>query len=204
MSELIDYVYKGKNLPLKPIILTFDDGYFNNYYYAYPLLKKYNQKAVISIIGKETDFYSLIKEDNAYYSHITWAQLNEMLISGLVEVQNHTYDLHSMEQGRKGCTELDKENYDDYKHFLENDLGMLQRTIKDHTGFVPNTITYPFGQYSEFSEKVIKAMGFKASLTCAERINTIEKNPDCLYKLGRFLRPPNVSSEDFFNSILQE
>ena len=46
MQDLINYVYKGTSLPEKPIILTFDDGYYNNYLYILPLLKKYEMKAV--------------------------------------------------------------------------------------------------------------------------------------------------------------
>ena len=55
IQDLIDYFDKGTPLPEKPIMLTFDDGYYNNYLYAYPLLKKYNSKAVISINGFYTE-----------------------------------------------------------------------------------------------------------------------------------------------------
>lgn len=202
MSELIDYVHGYGHLPKKPIILTFDDGYYNNYFYVYPLLREYKQKGVISIIGNQTDLFSLLKEENLYYSHVTWSQLNEMLLSGYVEVQNHTYDLHSMDAGRQGCTELKTESFEEYQEFLMADLNKLQDKIKDYTGFTPNTFTYPFGQFSQYSEQVIKSMGFKASLTCAEKMNHIQKNPDCLYKLGRFLRPPDISSKDFFERVL--
>ena len=42
----LDNAYKGKaELPEKPLIITFDDGYYSNYEYIFPILKKYNVKA---------------------------------------------------------------------------------------------------------------------------------------------------------------
>lgn len=51
MSDLIDYVNNGGDLPEKPILLTFDDGYDNNYSQVLPLLEEYRMKAVVCIIG---------------------------------------------------------------------------------------------------------------------------------------------------------
>ena len=58
VKDLINYVYSDYELPEKCIMLTFDDGYYNNYTYAYPLLKKYNCKAVISPIASFTEAYT--------------------------------------------------------------------------------------------------------------------------------------------------
>ena len=101
MEDLINYT-KGGELPEKPILLTFDDGYYNNYLYAFPLAKQYRVKFVISPIGRYADLYSGRDENNAYYSHATWEQLREMTGSGLVEVQNHSYDLHEQKGGALG------------------------------------------------------------------------------------------------------
>jgi len=53
-------------------MITFDDGYYNNYLYAYPLLKEYGMKAVISPICIETDKYSELNENHETYSLLTW------------------------------------------------------------------------------------------------------------------------------------
>ncbi|QHI71090.1 polysaccharide deacetylase family protein [Aminipila terrae] len=203
MTELIDYVYNGAPLPEKPILLTFDDGFYNNYLYAYPLLKKYNQKAVISILGSQTDRYSLIKINNSYYSYLTWGQINEMIMSGHIEIQNHTYDMHDSKSGRTGCGEKSGEGMEKYRENFTADVGLLQQRITDYTGTTPNTMVYPFGYYTKNSEVLIKEMGFKASLTCSAKINKISRDPECLYKLGRYLRPPDKSSDSFFKKILE-
>ena len=94
MTQLIDYVYDQKELPQNPIILSFDDGYLTTYEYVVPLLKKYNMKIVLSLIGVDTDNFSKTFDNNLDYAHMTWNQLNEMACSGLVEIQNHTYNLY--------------------------------------------------------------------------------------------------------------
>ena len=72
MKEVIDYVNGTGSLPKKPIVLSFDDGYYNNYYYAFPLLKKYKMKAVISVVGKLSDDFSQTPDENPNYAHLTW------------------------------------------------------------------------------------------------------------------------------------
>ena len=55
-QDLHDYYYKNKELPENSVLLTFDDGYLNNYLYAWPVLKKYEVPALIflttGLIGK--------------------------------------------------------------------------------------------------------------------------------------------------------
>lgn len=194
-SELIDYVENGTPLPEKPIMLTFDDGYFNNYCYAYPLLKEYNQKAVISIIGKYTDLYSETTEENPNYSHITWKQAREMCDSGLVEIQNHSYNSHTTDQGRNGTKKKKSESLEAYSEYIFSDIGKLQEEINANLGYTPVAFAYPFGSVSEASYNILKEMGFKATLSCEERVNVIKDSED-LYMMGRYLRTNKRSAKN--------
>lgn len=195
-AELIDFVENGTPLPDKPVLLTFDDGYYNNYCYAYPLLKKYNAKAIISIIGKHTDMYSKISEDNPAYSHITWDQAREMIESGLVEIQNHSYDSHTTDKGRDGTKKKNGESAAAYSEYIHDDIGRLQSEIKENLGYTPIVFTYPFGSISEASYDILEEMGFRVTLSCAEKTNVIKKRDlKCLYRLGRFLRTNKISAE---------
>lgn len=67
IADLISYVYNDTPLPEKPIVLTFDDGHYNNYGYLFPLLEKYDMKAVISIVGSYTDKFT---ETDEHYKSI--------------------------------------------------------------------------------------------------------------------------------------
>ena len=188
MTELINYVYGNGKLPENPIVLSFDDGYLSTYKYAFPLLKKYNMKMVFSIIGKNTDDFTRIPDDNLDYSHVTWAQLKEMTDSGYVEVQNHTYNLHKMSNGRIGCMQCHAESAEKYEQLLTDDITKLQNKIFESTGKSPNTFTYPYGKFNNNSELIMKKLGFKATLSCQYGINAIKKDPERLFGLKRICR----------------
>ena len=196
-SELTDFVENNVPLPENPIMLTFDDGYYNNYCYAYPLLKEYNAKAVISIIGKYTDLYSETPEENPNYSHITWEQAREMCDSGLVEIQNHSYNSHTTDQGRNGTKKKSGESIAAYTEYIYSDIGKLQEEINRNLGYTPTVFAYPFGSVSKASYDILKGMGFKATLSCAEKVNEIHMgDSEDLYMLGRFLRTNKRSAEN--------
>lgn len=204
-NELIDFVENGTPLPEKPIMITFDDGYYNNYCYAYPLLKEYNQKAVISIIGKYTDFYSESSEENPKYTHITWEQAREMCDSGLVEIQNHSYDSHTIDQGRNGTKKKAGETQTAYAEYIYSDIGKLQQEINENLGYTPLVFTYPFGSISDASYEILKDMGFKATLSCEEKVNFINSgNSEGLYRLGRFLRNPEKSVQKILTKAMKQ
>ena len=201
ISDLISYVYADKPLPPKPIILTFDDGHYNNYGYLYPLLEKYDMKAVISIVGSYTDKFSETDEANLNYSYIRWKDINELISSGRIEFQNHTYNLHDNTHGRIGAKKKNGESDDEYKKILEEDINKLQNEFKENTGYVPTCFTYPFGGISNSSLDIIKELGFKASLSCEEGINKITKNPNSLYLLKRYNRPSYGSTYNIFKKF---
>ena len=111
VSDLLAYVQDGADLPEKPVMITFDDGYYNNYIYAYPLLKQRGMKAVVSIIGSQTALFTDNGEENAYWSHLRLDRLREM--QDVFEVQNHSWNLH--EYGvRRGCLRRRDESEETY------------------------------------------------------------------------------------------
>lgn len=200
VQDLLNYVDQGKPLPKKPVMLTFDDGYYNNYSYVYPLAKKYGEKVVISPVGRYTDLFTDGDADHPSYSYLTWNEISEMIDSGFVEIQNHSYNLHAS-TGRLGASKRAGESAAAYTALLERDLQKMQDEVKEHTGYEPTAFVYPFGAISKESIPVVKKIGFRASMVCQSRINVITRDPECLYGLGRFLRPSGIASSEYFRRI---
>lgn len=204
MNDLVDYVYNDKKLPNKPIIITFDDGYYNNYLYAFPLLKKYKCKMVLSPIGICVDQYSENGDKNPNYAHVSWDDINEMIKSGYVEIQNHTYNMHKNSCGRNGCKKKRGETPAVYRGVLIEDVMKAQDEIIENTGTTPTTFTYPFGAVSNASVQILKEMGFRATLGCENKMNKIYKNnKDCLYGLRRYIRPGGISTKEYFENKIK-
>lgn len=201
MTELIDYVHNSGPLPEKPIIVTFDDGFYNNYGYVVPILEEYGMKAVISVVGEYTDKYTEENVENLNYGYLRWQDVKTLIDSNVFEVQNHSYSFHSTNGSRKGSKKKDSESDAAYKKVFVEDTKKMQAAFLEHTGYTPNTYTYPFGAISLQSNDYVKEMGFSASLSCNEGINTITKDPECLYLLKRYNRPGDMASEAFFQKI---
>ncbi len=79
LEEFTDYMDGKGELPDKPVLITFDDGYADNYEYAYPILKKYKMTGTIFLI---TDFVGRP-------GYLTWEQVKEMSDNGM-EFGSHT------------------------------------------------------------------------------------------------------------------
>ena len=116
----------------KPVMLTFDDGYRDNYTELFPLLKKYNAKATIFLIAEFTNREKYLTEE----------QIREMKQSGLVSFQGHTSS-HS---------DLDKCNAEQ----LQYELVASKRALAKLTGKEPFVVAYPSGKYSEASLAVTR------------------------------------------------
>lgn len=199
-EDVINYV-NGGMLPEKPVIITADDGFYNNYCYLLPLLEKYDMKAVISVVGYYSEVLAADDPNIPDYSYLTWDDITELLLSEHIEIANHTYNMHS-DGDRKGCSRIYGESYDDYANALFEDIGLCQTLLSLNCGIAPPAFTYPYGVISEESIPVLRSMGFSAAYSCYERPNYITRNPDCLFTLDRYNRSGYVTTDDFMKKLL--
>ncbi|MCD8026836.1 MAG: polysaccharide deacetylase family protein, partial [Clostridiales bacterium] len=165
VNDLVEYVYSDKPLPEKCVMLTFDDGYYNNYYYAFPLLKQYGCREVISPIVSMTEKFTETADVSPTYGHISAADIIEMVESGYVEIQNHSYDMHSLKP-RLGVSQKSGESDESYKAAIAEDITAAQTYLKENVGITPNCFVYPFGEESDATLDIIRELGFVCTLTC--------------------------------------
>lgn len=120
-KEFHNYLKTGAALPEKPVLITFDDGYKNNYEYAYKILKEKKVKGNIFIIcntiGKQNIWHEPSTE--AWIPMCSWEELEEMENSGVFEIGSHTMDHFSLE---KLTPEKVKYQLTESKKFLEEKL----------------------------------------------------------------------------------
>jgi len=204
LREVSDWVSRKGNLPEKPMVITFDDGHYNNLYYALPILRKHDAKAVINIV---TSFSRHSTEtpgeaNNPNYSSLTWDNIRELHNSGLIEIGNHTHAMHKFKP-RYGIAQVSSESVDEYKNAIRTDLEKANTYLTQSAG-VPRPITfaYPFGKYTNEGREVLQELGFEAILTCNEGISVIRRgDPTSLHTLKRYNRSGNVSHESFIKKV---
>lgn len=205
VKDLVDYVDGKKQLPEKVIMITFDDGFESTYQLAWPLFTERKMKAVVSPVGSVVQLYTLNGDRNVNYAYMSWDELAEIDKSDEFEVQNHTYDMHYNESGkRRGLSKMNGESEAQYKAALREDLEKMQLSLKKNSSVTATAAVYPYGLYSKPTLEVVKELGFRCSMVCEERINRIQPgNAQSLYNLGRFNRPSGKTTESFFSRLLE-
>ena len=141
-DELADALEKGTALPEKPVLITFDDGYLDNYTVAYPILKERGMHGIIFLIS---DYVG------RYPNYLTWPQIKEMQENN-IEFGSHTLS-HAV------LTELQSEEE------IENQLKNSKLAIEWHLGRPVNFLAYPCGYITDSIQSMVKNNGYRAAFT---------------------------------------
>ncbi len=147
ISENFNSTFPTKDLPSKAICLVFDDGYYDFYKLIFPLLQKYNIKALLAVIPKyilddcdSSDDKRLNYEHNDLFKHYedgtfcTYKELKEMIDTGLVQVVSHSYS---------------HRNLVEYNVNSEEELLLSKQIIEEKLNITVESFVYPFGKYNQ-------------------------------------------------------
>ena len=194
LQQLYDYVRFGTELPEKPIVLTFDDGYFSNYEYAFPILQEHDMQATIFAIGISVGKDTYKDTDHAMTPHFGADEAREMVDSGLISVQSHTFDMHQwppFEDGnaqvRETLLPFDGEADADYEAAVEADFAESRELLESITGQPVNALAFPEGAYVTLTQDALRSAGAELTFTTVRAVNTVVKGlPQSLCAMPRF------------------
>lgn len=206
LSQLVDYVEKGRDLPDKPVLITFDDGYMSNYESAFPILKKYKMPATINVIGVSAGAETYKETGIAITPHFSYDEAAEMVASGLIDIQSHSYDMHNNaeldENYRQGVCQKEGESEDDYISAFREDFEKSRSEIEKFTGCGVIAYAYPNGLYTTLSEVLLSEMGVKVTFTIEEGMNTVIKGlPQSLRAMKRYRVGEEISGDELVGML---
>ncbi|WP_315119172.1 polysaccharide deacetylase family protein [uncultured Clostridium sp.] len=160
MDELYSFFTENKPIPKKSLVITFDDGYLDNYKYAYPILKEFDLKATIFVIASNID-----KDNRSMNSQ----QLKELQANG-IDIQSHTLN-HE---------ELNKLSYEKQLQTLKESKEIIEKALDKKV----NYIAYPYGRYNEDTIRAVKDAGYTMGFATGGRVSRKNNGIYTLRRIG--------------------
>ena len=159
LDELVCGIKNDKKFKHKTVVITIDDGYKDNYTYAYPILKKYGLPATIFImadfIGKDKDF-------------MTWDEVK------IMSQNNISFGGHT-KSGVYVPSIKDKK-------LLHDETAGCKKLIEKRIGRPADYFCYPTGGFTPQAKAILKESGYKGA--CTTNRGFVELNKD-VYELKR-------------------
>ncbi len=156
LKDLKEYRDAGRPLPPKPLFISFDDGYLNNYTQAYPILREEGAKATFFVVSGNME----------HKNRMTFAQMREMAAHGM-EFGSHTL------QHEKLTGMSDKE--------LEQEIVTSKELLEAKLRLPVYGIAYPCGYASPAAMRLVQQhyrLGFYA--------NVDDKRSESYYTFNRY------------------
>jgi len=174
IDELITYINDGLTLTQKAVVVTFDDGWLDNYMYAFPAIKKYKINATAFLITNRVEnaslqnselqtlnsrltipthkeSKSLIEKGESHKVVLNWEIIKEMSNSGMIEFYSHT-------KSHAKCNSLSEKE-------LMEELKESREIIEKKLGSPCPYLCWPYGKYNDLAVSVAKKVGYTAIFT---------------------------------------
>lgn len=162
-----------KEFPKKPFIITFDDGYRDNYVNMLPLTQRYGFKGVLFLLGdfSVTDNFWDAGEDKEAGRIMTYEQKKAFVEYGW-EIGAHTLT-------HADLTKLDTEK-------VKNEIMTSKTLLEEKLGTEIVSFAYPYGYYNKEVEGVVKEAGIAFGIATDNGGMTIEENRFAIFRVNMF------------------
>jgi peptidoglycan/xylan/chitin deacetylase (PgdA/CDA1 family) len=180
LADLQSFLAASTPIPPRSVVITVDDGFRSGYDIAYPILKSHGFKATFFVY---TDFVGAGRA-------LSWAQLNELRASGLVDIQSHskTHTSFSLRPGESPAygSRLAAE--------IDQPQALLQRQLNERV----RVFAYPYGDASRLAAKMLRDRGYVLAFTVTRGGNASFSDP---FMLKRDMVYSNATMRDFQNYL---
>ncbi|MAL00992.1 polysaccharide deacetylase family protein [Neopusillimonas maritima] len=196
-QQYVDYL-NGHPLAAKSVMITFDDGYLDNWVWAYPILQKWGFNAVIFLVTSwvhdgpvrpcqgraghlpdTPDHHECERRINAGQGDdvvLRWSEIHEMVESGTFEFHSHT-DTHTR-------WDLGDDKANKNLHMME-ELTRSRQTLAARLGYATEHLCWPQGYFDEDYVQLAKQAGYRyLYTTLAFGQNKPSSNPECIHRFA--------------------
>ncbi|MBL4936255.1 polysaccharide deacetylase family protein [Clostridium sp. YIM B02515] len=170
LDELYSHMVNGTSVPEKPIVITLDDGYSDNYTNAYPVLREFGFKATVFVITNTVEGGG---------SYLNAEQIKEMDKNG-IDMESHTVS----------HPRLNELSYDKQMSEMKESKEYLEKLLNKDI----NYIAYPYGNFNENTLKAVEEIGYKMAVSTK---SGLAAKSDGIYKLHRIYISNNYDMEKF-------
>lgn len=149
-SSLSSMLAAKQTFSPKTIVITFDDGYADNYYQAFPILKKYRLPVAIFLITDRIGGTNTTRRGNTF-PMLNWEQIKAMEASGLVKFYPHSHTHPKLPSIQP--------------ELIEKEILTSQQILQEQLGGERNIFAYPYGQSSPEAVQILQKNNFRSAFT---------------------------------------
>ncbi len=175
LATVADRIKNNKPIPARTVAITFDDGYKDNYTYAFPILKEYNFPATIFVITSEMS-------NPAQKERLAWEDITVMQASGLITFGSHTITHPDLS---KVLSPAD----------LKKEVAGSKKILEEKLGRKVESFAYPIGKFDAKSRQAVIDAGY--SLAVASNPGKAFSNKD-VFALKRLRISKNCANMFIF------
>lgn len=194
-DDLLAFMQGTKPLAEKSLLITFDDGFLDNYVYAHPILKRYGMSATLFVVTRwlgegaprntvDASSPPSCPDHNTCKQAITtgrpddvilrWSEAEVMRQAGTFEFHSHTHT----------HTRWDKDDFPNRLGHIEEELSLSRDLLAHRLGINSRHLCWPQGYHEPDYVRIAQKQGYEALYTTEKRVNTQGSDP---LRIGRLV-----------------
>lgn len=211
-DRFLAWMQNRAEVPSKSVLVTFDDGYLDNYVHAYPTLRRLGLHAVVFLVtgwigdgtprahaGRDEALPNLpshtgckqaIAEGRADKVMLRWSEIECMSADGSLEFHSHTHSHVRWDQQH--------ENVSARLGALRHDLSLSRETLRQRLGRDTPHLCWPWGHFDASYQSLARELGFQAQYTVERGLNLRGDDPLRIKRIDTKERPPGWLARQLF------